>query len=239
VTGDPSFANTVLLCHFDGTNGQVTTTDNSAAARTITRSGSITLSTASAKFGGASTATGTTYGNYWRCADSSDWHFGSGQFVVEAWVYMTSTPSFNTFINQWGTNGFLGWWWGMLNATTMRFYYSTNGTATGTVDGTWSPTLNTWHHVAVERDASNVLRLYVNGAVIGSATVSATFFDAASRLTIAGDDGASLAGFAGYMDELRITKGVARYSGAFSVPTSAFPDTGVTTRRRPVIALCG
>lgn len=215
---DPFFSNVVLLCHFDGANGSQTITDSSSKHSVTTTSA---LTTTSPKFGTASLATGGS--TITTSNDSADWAFGSGQFTVECFIRPTSAISgIRGLITQFGPSGNLGWFFGF-NATALALFYSTTGSDNPAVSGTYSPTLNAWIHVAADRDASNVLRVYADGVVIASATVSATFFDSTRTLIIGNDENVSR-GFAGQIDELRITKGIARYGGPFTPPTAPFED---------------
>lgn len=217
---DPNFANVVLLCHFDGVDQQTTTVDSSSFHRTVGLTGS-KLVTASAKFGASSLTQGV--GQYANIADSADWDFGAGQFTVEAFVYPTATISGSrAIVVQWSGGNF-AWFFGF-NGNTLNFFYSTTGADFPTVTGAYTPTLNQWIHIAADRDASNVLRIYVDGVVIASATVSSTFFNSTTFLQI-GNDGTTTKNFVGNIDEVRITKGVARYGGAFTPPTEQFFDT--------------
>lgn len=222
---DPYFASTVLLCHFDGTNGQTTTIDSSPRAQALTIGASISLSTSVSKFGTASLNMTSAGVGAVTSPDSPDWWFGTGQFTVEAFVYYTSAPgSLATIASHNGAaSSNRGWFFGHSgNAVGMSF--SSDGAAsTGFVGATFSPTLNTWYHIAADRDASGVLRIYVNGAVTASATRAAAAFNSTANLTIGNDTtGIKLPG---YIDELRITKGIARYAGAFTPPTAAFPNS--------------
>lgn len=241
MAGDPSFANVVLLLHFDGANGSTTVPDSSLSAHTVTCNGAL-LSTAQQKFGTASLLIGSTFGNVdhaYVAAGLTDFRFGSGRFTVETWVRLTSFNGAAQHIacaGGWTTTGNLGWKFGWSSGN-LLFTYSVDGSATFSVSAAVTPSLNTWHHIAVDRDASNATRVYFNGAVIASATVASSFFNSTDNFYI-GNDGVSGRNIPGYMDDLRVTKGVARYGGAFSVPTAAFPDTGTSSRRRPVIAIC-
>lgn len=215
---DPSFANTVLLYHFEETPG---ITDYSAAASPhhVTTNATSTLQ---AKFGSKSLkingATGLTI------PDSNDWTFGQ-LFTVETWVYVLATPSTATrvIMHQFGagTAGNLGWWLGSVSGN-LNFYYSTTGSDSPSIGAAWPAAAGAWYHIAVDRNASNVLRLYVDGAVHASATVASTFFNAPSGLGF-GFSG-NYNGLDGYLDEVRITQGVARYNGAFTPPTAPFPN---------------
>ena len=218
---DPNFSNVVLLCHFDGPNGSLALADNSSFARTITNA-SLPLLTSQYKYGTASLDHGTSAGAA-TCADSADWDFGSGQFTVECWVRIsTAISGQRTVVGQWGSSN-LNWSLGF-NGTTLQFLYSTTGANSFTVSGTYSPPLNTWVHIAADRDASNVVRVYADGVVVASATVALTFFNSTSLFYIS-NDATNSRGFIGLIDDLRVTKGVARYAGAFTPPTEAFPDS--------------
>lgn len=219
---DPYFANVVLLCHFDGADQQTTTVDSSSFHRTLTPTGS-KLVTSAAKFGSSSMSQGVSA--YTVVPDSADFDFGAGQFTVEAFVYSTATiTDTRCIMGQWATSQ-LAWLFNFNGpAGTLVFAYSTNGTSGLGVSGTYLPPLNQWVHLAADRDASNVLRIYADGVVIASGTAAATFFNSTSNLYLGNDGFATNRSFNGQIDELRITKGVARYAGAFSPPTAAFSD---------------
>lgn len=221
---DPFLGNVVLLCHFDGADGQTTTIDSSPTAKSLTITGSGNrLVTATAKFG-PSSYFNIANTNYINSPDSADWTFGSGQFTVEAFIYPTSAISgVIGIITQWASSPNFGWFFGF-NGNNLNFFYSTTGSDNPTVTGAYTPTLNQWVHVAADRDASNVLRVYANGVVIASATVASTLFNSAASLRIGNDVDFATRGFVGNIDEVRITKGVARYAGAFTPPTVAFSD---------------
>lgn len=219
--GTISPTGTVLLLHFDGANGQATTTDARGHAVAQSSTG-LALSTVAAKFGGTSS---TTVGgvNCWQSPDHADWHFGSGAFTVDAWINLTSAPGSDpyTVLGQWSGSSDNAWalmyWNGKLS-----FWYSTTGSDGIAVNGSaWTPALNTWHHVAVDRAEDGTLRLYVNGAVAATASVPAAFYDSSKVLEIGGSVTGS-SGLVGYMDEARIVKGAATFAGPFTPPSSAY-----------------
>lgn len=217
---DPQFSNVVLLLHLDGTNGSTTITDSSPSAKVCTANSS-TLSTAQARFGTASWVSASAASI--SVPDSPDWAFGSGQFTVEAFVRPSQAPSgVNGIVSQFGGSTQLGWFFGF-NGNTLNFFYSTTGADNPVVTGAYTPTLNQWAHVAADRDASNVLRVYADGVVIASATAAVTFFDSSRTLRIDNDEG-NIRVFVGNIDEVRITKGAARYGGAFTPPSNPFPN---------------
>lgn len=102
----------------------------------------------------------------------------------------------------------------------MSFYMSDTQVFSSTPAGI---TANQWQHLAFCRSGSST-RMFVNGVQIGStATFSGTFrMDVIGKFFVVGVEGG--ADFNGYIDEVRITKGVARYTSNFTPPSAAFPD---------------
>jgi len=212
--------------HFSGSNGSTTFTDNSPSPKTITSNNGAAISTAQSKFGGTSGFFDGT-DDYLSVTNSTDFDFGSGDFTIEYWEYRTTygvqSPilSRNTIAY---TPYMIGWNDGA-SPTVLTIYMSSNGAswnvASAVSMGTF--TTNVWTHYAVTRNG-NTFRTFQNGTQISTFTSSDTFPAGASSLQIGRYD--TLYYFkGGYIDELRITKGVARYTGSFTVPNSAFPDT--------------
>ncbi len=103
-------------------------------------------------------------------------------------------------------------------ANQLRFLYSPDGSNANrvTLSAPWSPSVNTWYHIAVDRDATKRLRVYVNGEVLLETHVETPFHDSTAILKIG-------ARHAGWMDEVRISKGVAQYGGPFTPPDAPHP----------------
>ena len=204
-----------LLCHFDGTNGSTSFTDD--VGHLLTATGA-TVNTSAPKFGtGAGDFTSGASANNsvarQRCQRPTS---GSGPFTLECQAYFTSTPNGGIFMTKWApSSGQYSWWFGILASGVLTVYYTTDGNSvTVATSGSFTFTLNTWYHLAVDRDASNVIRIYVNGAVVASATVGATFFASTANVMIGNDPRLSF-NMQGRLDEVRITAGVAQYGGCF------------------------
>ena len=148
---------------------------------------------------------------------------GSGNFTIEMWLYVNATSDMQ-IIN---TGGSANYSYAIYKAgTNLGFYLSSNGTSWNLVSGNTFGTVNTgtWYHVALVRNGSTVTP-YLNGVAGTSATVTAALADFA--VLGIGDSTQSTPGAStlnGYIDDLRITKGVARYTANFTPPTAAFPD---------------
>lgn len=224
---DPNWSNVVLLLHCDGANGSTTFTDTSPLARTPSLvSGSIT--TAAQKFGTGSLQASGGIGGYIQYADSPDWWFDNGQFTIECWARRTATISgVRALVTQWTSGSNFSWFLGF-NNTSFGFFYSLTGTDNPFIGDNYTPTLNAFDFFAVDRDASGVIRVYAGTpagmSVIASATVTSSFFNSTQNMIIA-NDGTNNRGWPGQIDEIRITKGVARYAGTITAPTAPFPDT--------------
>jgi|TARA_Y100000310_G_scaffold269935_1_gene283484 hypothetical protein len=159
-------------------------------------------------------------GDYLTAPDHADWDFGSGAFCIELWVYITDNTQNDTFVNHGTTNGET--WELIFNGSTKILQWQTESAAETnlTIQETWNPSNATWYHVAFSRDGSNNYRMFVNGTILGSATNSAANPpDEPGDLHI-GERGWGGNTFDGRMDEIRISKGVARYTANFTVQTA-------------------
>jgi hypothetical protein len=105
---------------------------------------------------------------------------------------------------------------------------------------TWNPGTNIWRHIALVRTgtSTNQVTLYIDGINVVSATSAANI--TANNIIVGGLNWAGSYNMQGYIDELRITKGVARYTGNFTPQTSAFPNNaGVTQYATKYVGLIG
>lgn len=214
---DPFFNNTVLLLHCDDAG----LTD--VRGHTVTLNGNVARSATQSKFGGYS-ATFDGTGDYLTIPSSTDWDFGSGDFTIEFWTYLNSNASGWFIVRRdtstpWSPFGLL------LSTGKLRALY-TSGTASYDVDITGTATITTgaWHHIALVRRGS-AFQTYIDGVADASGTSSTTMRTLNEQLVIgAADATGSSPNLNGYIDDLRITKGVARYTAPFAVPTATFPD---------------
>jgi len=148
--------------------------------------------------------------------ETSGWALGSDDFTVELFIYGRPTlGSTFTGIVSWGEAAG-GFYWQINNT---NFFSNGSGfVAHGLVDGQW-------HHIAITR-ASGSMRYFVNGAQIGSTWSRTTnYIEVVNRPTIGTHD-VTTQGLGTHIDELRITKGVARYAANFTPPVAPFPNAG-------------
>jgi hypothetical protein len=225
---DPNFSSVSLLLHMDGSNGSTSFVDSSANAFTVTAVGNAQISTAQSKFGGSSALFDGT-GDYLSIPDSNAFSFGSDAFTIEAWVYYVATTGSFAIASQRATALVNASWTLYLTSSNNgpTFAYSTSGTSMTTFAKTFSFSANAngWHHFAVCR-SSNLLYFFADGTSLGtSALVSTPFYDSTAPVLVGAMSSTTPASFMnGYIEELRITKGVARYTANFTVPSQPFPN---------------
>ena len=215
--GTPSYGTFVsLLLHGDGTNGSTTITDNSFTPKTVTAAGNAQISTAQSKFGGASIAFDGT-GDSLTTPNDSGYQFGTSNFTVECWINTTDT-TFNLI--QLNTSSPGNWCIVIFNSD---FYWQTAYGATNLISALpCSSILNgAWNHIAITRSGSS-LRLFFNGVLQGASPYTDnTNYNGTGLLKVGSGANGDLNG---YIDDLRITKGVALYTANFTPPTAAFPN---------------
>jgi hypothetical protein len=211
----------------DGANGSTSFVDSSAGAVALTATAS-TLSTTQSKFGGSAGYFAGT-GSYVKGTTNSNFTFGTGDFTVEFWVYPLA----------YGGSVVGGQLFGTTNATQAgfsinlgesrdRFRIISNAT------GAWADNLvvsagggadlNTWNHYAVVRQGAK-LTIYKNGTSVATTSAAAAWnFNGSVPVIGRFSDGGTARDFNGYLDDIRVTKGVARYTANFTAPTLAFPN---------------
>lgn len=226
---DSSWGEVVLLAGMEGTDGSTTFTDESSHAHTMTAVGNAQIDTSSFAIG-TSAALFDGTGDWIELADSDDWAFGTGAFTIELWVRFTGSTSNQHIIGQWSGSTLSGTaaWRLSLNGGSLTFGMP-SGTAY-TFGGAWSPTLGDWYYIAVDRTkgVNDTLRMYAGQAggsttLIGSDTINTAQACDNEALALHIGKVNGIGTFTGSIDEVRITKGTARYSGAgYAVPT-AFP----------------
>lgn len=234
-TVDPYVStNVVLLVPADGGDGSTNIVDNIGHGISVV--GNTAISATQSKFGGSSLYFDGT-GDYLTLPNSADWAMGTGDFTVEGWIYPTTLTPYSTNSSRvlvdlratasgagiaicMGSGGYpfvycapLGW----------------NGAGT-----TQKFVVNTWNHFAFVRRGTEFF-FFVNGKCGQYLTATANLTDNALTIgtTIDYRDTSANYKFQGYMDALRITKGVARYIEKFTPPAVMFPTPAVADSLYP------
>lgn len=223
---DPYFANVVLLLDASSRADGSTPSDLDVMGNTPLWRGGAQCKTDQAKFGTSSMYFDGTDDRI-AFADSAAWAPGTGDYTVEMWAYAhaASGTGDRSLIGQSNVyNGFYPFGMRKSNLTTQMAVtdgvdiyggYTGHTTASGQ-----------WVHYALVRDGQ-YLRTFVNGtmALTSSALAGKTLLDSTGNLAIGAYSDFDTVGsdWHGWIDQVRITKGVARYTADFSVPTELFP----------------
>jgi hypothetical protein len=209
--------------------------DNSTNSLAITASGTPrvqafqpfnpTASYTTAAYGGSGYFNGTT--DYLSVASNAAFGFGTGDFTFECWAYFTKTSE-NDAILDFRISGGGG------NQIKPTFIFTTGNVLTYFVSSVFRISSNAlnigqWYHVAVVK-SSSVTKLYINGTQQGSSYSDSNNYGTTSPCymgTVGDSPGFSYLG--AYISNLRIVKGTAVYTGAFTPPTLAPLTTAGST----------
>jgi hypothetical protein len=208
-----AITNTVLLTNF--TNAGIF--DNAMMNNLVTV-GDAQVSTAVTKFGTGSMKFDGT-GDWLTFIDTPNVQLGTGNFTIEGWVYLSALGSVRGFFSK-GTST-TGISFGVNALNQLVFSYTASS-----LTATTALVISTWYHVAVVRNgtATGNVKIYLNGTA--DATSGGAINDNFNQTSIGyvGADRVATSPMNGYIDDLRVTKGLARYTANFTAPTAAFPD---------------
>jgi len=199
------------------------------AGHTIAAYGNAQIATAQSVFGGASGLFDGT-GDYLSVPDSADWNFGTGDFTIDTWIRLNSLPAVGAWMTIYSQ-------YVNLNNHVCLFIYNNAGTyqilpevVSGGVVVLSMPrdvslAVNTWHHIAWVRSGT-ANYVFLDGVQQGPTdTDTGTFPDLPAPVFIGSYDG-TLHCLDGWLDEFRVSKDIARWTGNFTPPTAAYvPDS--------------
>jgi hypothetical protein len=195
--------------------------DSSPTIKTVTPTGTTLTTTAQYKYGSSSIQ--FNGGNsYQSIANNAGFTFGSGDFTVELFIRVSaSTGSPQQILGVWHNS--LGWAW-QINVDTNRYVLFTCNTNISAASA--APiSYGVWYHIAAVRSSGSIM-LFIDGVLQSTTAFTASVTASTSPLVIGSVSGPITWFYAGWMDEIRITKGVARYTSSFVPPTGAFIDAG-------------
>ena len=234
---DPYADNVSLLLNGNGTNGSTTFTDSSNNSHTVTPGGNAQISTAQSKFGGSSMYFDGS-GDYLSIPDDTSLHLGSDNFTFEFWTYLNSTTG--NFINKRVSSAAgVQYLYLRVSGGALVLWATSNGSSWNIANnfGFGNTTLSTgqWYHIALVRNGTEIAA-YVNGVKSPNTITSSAAIQNGSTnpLRIAGD--VPYNGYLnGYIDDFRITKGVARYTSNFTPPAAELYLSTTETQQAPVL----
>ena len=210
---------TKSLLHFNGSDESTTFTDESG--KTWTADG-VALDTDQKKFGIAS---GYFDGGELDTGDTDDFQLDdqddSKEWTIDFWVRFDGDPSGTTqgiFQYYNSSSNFLAL---LYDDDSLLFNVVSSGSNTISISNTWDPATATWYHVAVVKQGTTGYKMFVDGTQIGSTQTDTDVIPDCS-----GGYGAWLGGYYyggwyplnGWLDEFRVSKGIARWTDSFTIP---------------------
>jgi hypothetical protein len=215
---------TVLMIHSDTTNGDTTFTDSSSSAHSITPSGNVHHSAAEARFGSTSISF-DGIGDFLSIPFNENFSFGSGDFTIDTWIRFNDVSGTRAICGQYTPPGEQKYFSLEYNGGSNRLTFYNYGDDAYKVYlyTNWTPSINTWYHIALAR-SGDTYHLFINGVsqslTLGSGSYSNILADVAADLTIGSSMTASYLN--GYIDEFRVSKGIARWTAGFEPPSSPY-----------------
>ena len=219
---DPLRSSTSLLLRGNGTNGSTSFTDESPNGLTVTTAGTSQVSTSIKKYGTGAIYSPAGLANYISVPGSAI-NFGTNPFTIEFWIYYDNTG------NGYGAEAF-GFGGGNNTSPMLGIGYPSAGKiffgvsfASIDISPTDTVPINIWTHIAISRDSNSLTRMFINGVLVGSATMTSNFtsntdFNIGHREATGPNSIANR-----YIDDFRVTKGYARYTSNFTPPTYEDP----------------
>lgn len=210
-----AIANTSLLTNF--TNAGIY---DASAQNVLTTIGDAGTATLVSRFGSTSMYFDGT-GDYVSLPYNAADNYGTGDLTIECWFYPNGTQGAGAnFLSY--TNGSA---YGLIIHSNLTAYPNvvtmwcdTYG-AGPFITGTTTLNKNTWYHFALTR-ASGVWRMFINGTLQGSTYTNAATPDRGYDLRVGGDNNSAGRAFTGHIQDFKITRGVARYTSNFTIPTT-------------------
>ena len=219
---DPFRSQVSLLLHGNA-DGSGNILDSSPTPKTISKFGNAASATppsypnSNSAFGNAIAFDGS--GDYLSIPATTAFEYGIGDFTIECWIRFASATGVQIFYDQRFATGTGPQPVLYTNGTSLRYFF--NGSDRITIA---TVAANQWYHLALSKQASST-RAFIDGVQGGSTYVDATSYTTGPSVFV-GNDSFTPAGFGfnGYIDDLRITKNVARYTANFTPPAAPFPD---------------
>lgn len=199
-------------------------------AKTVTAVGNAQIDTAQSKFGGASGLFDGT-GDYLTIADSADFAFGTGDFSIDFW-YRINSLSNQSFFSQGdgtGSNLINFFFWNTAGGRIALNIYQ-GGSSVLDFQCTAALSINTWYHIELTR-SSNTWYVFIDGVsatlTLNGGSYSNSYPDFSEDFRIGAQDNNSNY-VNGWLDEYRVSKGIARHTANFTPETSEYTADAYT-----------
>jgi hypothetical protein len=220
---DDSYSKSLL--HFNGADASTTITDESGKSWSV--AGNAQIDTAQSVFGGASLLLDGN-ADYVYTGDSADWDFGTDPFTIDLRIRWSTVTRSTLAAHYQGADDY--WYFEKAAGNTLHFLNYSGG-ATVDFSGAFTPNADQWYHIALVRiDSSNsesAWKIFVDGTAITTLSLFAGAWNGAVE-TFSGDLNIGYLGLGtigyvnGWIDEHRISKGIARWTTDFTPPIAQY-----------------
>jgi len=215
---------TKLMLHCNGADASQVFID-SATGKVVTAVNHAQIDTVQSKFGGASGLFDGT-DDYLTLADSSDFNLGlsAEPFTIDCWIRTTDT-TFGIVGRGSGTyawNNTTGIQYHLIYGGGILYFQFWNNVDNGQAFITSNvPKDGSWHHIAVIYDGTTT-KIAIDGTFSGTTTTDNYYKPSSANNFIVGVVNGLIDYFAGWFDEIRVSKGIARWTANFTPPVSAY-----------------
>jgi len=215
---------TKLLLHCDGADESTSFIDSSPSAHTITAYGDAQLDTSEKKFG---TASGlfSSGSDYIKVPASSDWYFSDGDFTIDFWINLSDISGEQYFMLTYRIPTWSDFLYIKKESTSHKLHFGARrvGAERGNfiMTNDWSVSADTWYHIAFVRNGSNP-HMFIDGEsqILTTNSNFGTLGNALDAINFGGYNTTSR--IKGRIDEVRISKGIARWTSNFTPSSSAY-----------------
>ena len=195
--------------------------------KTLTPNGDAKLSNVNKKYGTFSGLFDGT-GDYVSTPSGDDFNFSNGDFTVEFWYKNISTLQGSRIFQTRDGDNYTGINISLGTDNNIYAYLSSNGTTWDITSGllVGSTSTTQFDHFTISRQG-NTFKTFKNGTLVASSTSSASLINSSGNVVIGGQPTPNRS-LNGYLDDLRITKGLARYTANFTAPNTALTSDSNT-----------
>jgi len=209
-------SSTAADLHIKGTDASIIDKSQGSNLKLVNNT---TGSTTQVKFAGSKSIYFDGSGDYIDLGSATNFNFGTNSFTIEAWVRFTNLNR-QSIINCYdGTD----------NSFDLQYrnYNNVNHISWSGQSAHWATTPSdeissgTWYHIAAVRDYSaGTIKIYIDGTQKASASDTRNYSTSQNLIIGAQSNSLSAANMYGHIQDLRISKGLARYTANFTPPTA-------------------